>query len=119
MSVGALQHGVSPESLVGLLNGNVSDSGVDVTPFKDLGGCLGRLGEEERRIGSPLTEAIKVRAEIKVCSLDLKHSAYLASVAHAAADRREIVLANPIVGAICLRESSWPPVIVIPSHFVS
>ncbi|KAL0046820.1 hypothetical protein WJX82_010732 [Trebouxia sp. C0006] len=60
MSVGALQHGVSPQSLVGLLNGNVSDSGVDVTSFKDLGGCLSRLGEEERRIGSPLTEAIKI-----------------------------------------------------------
>lgn len=68
MSVGALQHGVSPESLVGLLNGNVSDSGVDVTPFKDLGGCLSRLGEEERHIGSPLTKAIKVGAEIKVCN---------------------------------------------------
>ncbi|KAL0022336.1 hypothetical protein WJX77_001433 [Trebouxia sp. C0004] len=60
MSVGALQRGVSPESLVGLLNGNVSDSGVDVTPFKDLGGCLSRLGEEARCVGSPLTEAIKV-----------------------------------------------------------
>ena len=60
MSWGALQHGVSPESLVALLNGNVSDSGVDVTPFKDLGGCLSRLGEEETRVGGPLTEAIEV-----------------------------------------------------------
>ena len=70
MSLGALQHGVSPESLVGLLNGNVSDSGVDVTPFKDLGGCLSKLGEEERHIDSPLTEAIKVGAEIIVCNGD-------------------------------------------------
>lgn len=60
MSWGALQHGVSPESLVALLNGNVTDSGVDVTPFKDLGGCLSRLGEEEARVGGPLTEAIEV-----------------------------------------------------------
>lgn len=86
MSVGALQHGVSPDSLVGLLNGNVSDSGVDVTPFKDLGGCLSRLGEEERRIGSPLTEAIKVGTEIKICGWSSEHSACLDSMAHAAAD---------------------------------
>lgn len=60
MAVGALQHGVSAESLVALLNGNVSDSGVDITPFKDLGGCLSRLAEEERRTGGSLTEIIKV-----------------------------------------------------------
>ncbi|KAL3145204.1 hypothetical protein ABBQ32_000953 [Trebouxia sp. C0010 RCD-2024] len=60
MAVGALQHGVSAESLVALLNGNVSDSGVDITPYKDLGGCLSRLTEEERRIGGSLTEIIKV-----------------------------------------------------------
>lgn len=68
MCTGALQHGVSPESLVALLNGNVSDSGVDVTPFRDLGGCLSRLGEEERRIGSSLTQAIKVCTAIMVHS---------------------------------------------------
>ena len=60
MAVGALQHGVSAESLVALLNGNVSDSGVDITPYKDLAGCLSRLTEEERRIGGSLTEIIKV-----------------------------------------------------------
>lgn len=60
MAAGAIQHGVTPESLVALLNGNVSDSGVDVTPFKDLGGLLSRLGPEDRRFGGPLTEAIKV-----------------------------------------------------------
>ena len=98
MSVGALQHGVSPESLVGLLNGNVSDSGVDVTPFTDLGGCLSRLGEEERRIGSPLTEAIKVGAETKVCSLNSKHSVCLNSPAPAAADCHEMCPADCIVG---------------------
>lgn len=46
--------------LVALLNGNVSDSGVDMSPFKDLGGVLSRLGPEQRRLGGPLTEAIKV-----------------------------------------------------------
>lgn len=60
MAVAALQHGVSAESLVALLNGNVSDSGVDITPYKDLGGCLSRLTEEERRIGGSLTETIRV-----------------------------------------------------------
>lgn len=60
MSVGALVHGVSANSLVALLNGNVSDSGVDVTPFKDLGGSLSRLGEEERQIGGSLTQIIQV-----------------------------------------------------------
>lgn len=60
MAVGAMQHGVAPDSLVALLNGNVSDSGVDVTPFKDLGGLLGRLGLEDRKFGGSLTEAIKV-----------------------------------------------------------
>ena len=96
MSVGALQHGVSPESLVGLLNGNVSDSGVDVTPFKDLGGCLSRLGEEERRVGSPLTEAIKVGAEIHICNSNSKRSATLDSVVHAAADCHEMCPADCI-----------------------
>ena len=61
MAVGAIQHGVAPESLVALLNGNVSDSGVDVTPFKDLGGLLSRLGAEDRSFGGALTDAIKVR----------------------------------------------------------
>ena len=60
MAAGALQFGVTAESLVALLNGNVSDSGVDITPFKDLGGCLSRLPEEGRRIGGSLTEMIKV-----------------------------------------------------------
>ena len=60
MCVGALQHGLTAESLVALLNGNVSDSGVDTAPFRDLGGCLGRLAEEERCIGGSLTELIKV-----------------------------------------------------------
>ena len=59
MAVGALQFGVTPPSLVALLNGNVSDSGVDITPFKDLGGCLSRLPEEERHIGGSLTKIIK------------------------------------------------------------
>ena len=60
MSMAALQFGVTPESLVALLNGNISDSGVDVTPFKELGGTLSRLAEEERQLGSHVTEAIKV-----------------------------------------------------------
>ena len=61
MSLAALNHGVAPEALVALLNGNVSESGMDITPFKDLGGALSRLGGEESRTGGPLTEAIKVR----------------------------------------------------------
>ena len=60
MSVAALVHGVSANSLVALLNGNVSDSGVDMTPFKDLGGSLSRLGEEERQISGSLTQIIQV-----------------------------------------------------------
>ena len=76
MAVGAIQHGVAPESLVTLLNGNVSDSGVDVTPFKDLGGLLSRLGPEDRSFGGALTEAIKVlwavRGGTDVALLDTK-----------------------------------------------
>ena len=29
-------------------------------PFKDLGGCLSRLGQQEKHFGSSLTESIKV-----------------------------------------------------------
>ena len=76
MCAGGLQHGVSPESLVALLNGNVSDSGADVTPFRDLGGCLSRLGEEERRIGSSLTETVKVCAALMVHSERLEAPAW-------------------------------------------
>lgn len=61
MAVAAMQHGVAPGSLVALLNGNVSESGVHITPFKDLGGLLSRLGPEQRRVGGPLTEAIRVK----------------------------------------------------------
>ena len=68
MSVVALQHGVSPDSLVALLNGNVSDSGVDVTSFKELGGALSRLAEEERRFGSKVTELIKVNTNYSLSS---------------------------------------------------
>ena len=66
--MGALQHGVSAECLVALLNGNVSPSGVDLTPFKYLGVCLSRLGESDRRMGGSLTDIIQVRtACLQVC----------------------------------------------------
>ena len=77
MSAVALQHGVSPDSLVALLNGNVSDSGVDVTPFKELGGALSRLVEEERRLGSKVTEAIQVSTN---CSLSSSYTRFIVKI---------------------------------------
>ena len=56
----AVQFGVDPRSLVTLLNGNVSDSGFDITPYRDLGAALSSVGDAWRVLGGPMTEALRV-----------------------------------------------------------
>lgn len=56
----AVQFGVDPHSLVTLLNGNVSDSGFDITPYRDLGAALSSVGDAWRVLGGPMTEALRV-----------------------------------------------------------
>ena len=64
----AVQFGVDPRSLVTLLNGNVSDSGFDITPYRDLGAALGSVGDAMRVLGGPMTEALRVSTGSRFCT---------------------------------------------------
>ena len=65
----AVQFGVDPRSLVTLLNGNVSDSGFDITPYRDLGAALSSVGGAMRVLGGPMTEALQVGSRSRLAQL--------------------------------------------------
>ncbi|KAK9803029.1 hypothetical protein WJX72_007229 [[Myrmecia] bisecta] len=54
----AIQHNIDPESLAALLNGCISESGYDITPFRELGGLLSNIGEGHKVLGGPITDAL-------------------------------------------------------------
>ena len=61
----AVQFGLDPHSLVNLLDGSVSDSGFDITPYRDLGGALSSVGPAWRAVGGPLTDALQVPSRLE------------------------------------------------------
>ncbi len=72
----AVQFGVDPHSLVTLLNGNVSDSGFDITPYRDLGAALSSVGDAWRVLGGPMTEALRVGTGRHLAQLCPKSALY-------------------------------------------
>ena len=77
----AVQFGVDPHSLVALLNGNVSDSGFDITPYRDLGAALSSVGDAWRVLGGPMTEALQVGTRSRLAQLSPQKCIALHSLA--------------------------------------